>query len=133
VVVTSHGCVCEKYERALAKGRPEVARKVFVQVAPLENAEAFPRDQLPTIEKGGMRDLFYLEGSGLDLKHKVTILTREQAVPAEVLVEKCKRVAQVADWQWAALRLHLTLTRFRKPADKIFRDELLKGGDQDGD
>jgi hypothetical protein len=124
-IVSSHGCVCEDYDRALELGRSSTARKAVVQVVPLQSASTF-KDKVEMIQRGEMYDFFFVEGDGQTLDHQVAILTREQAIPASILAD-CNRIAQVADWQWEALRLHLTLARFRREPDELFRDEFLKG------
>lgn len=124
-VVTSHGCVCEDYERATEANRSSAADRVQIQVAPLVPASNF-KDKIKLIREGKLLDFFFVEGDGQKLNHHVAVLAREQPVPASVLV-KCPTIAQLADWQWEALRLHLTVSRFRCDPKEIFRDELLTG------
>lgn len=122
-VVTSHGCVCEDYERATEANRSSAADRVQIQVAPLVPASNF-KEKINLIQEGKLLDYFFVEGDGQKLNHQVAVLAREQPVPAPLLVE-CPTVAQLADWQWEALRLHLTICRFRCDPKEIFRDELL--------
>jgi hypothetical protein len=128
-LVTSHGCVCEVYERAVEQKKTSAAKKAYIQVVPLQPASTF-RQKVGLIQNGEMRDYFFVEGDGPKLAHHVAVLTREQALPAAVLAD-CTRLAQVADWQWEALRLHITLTRFRMKPEEVFRDEFLKGVDDE--
>jgi hypothetical protein len=129
VIVSSHGCVCENYERALELGRSDTAKKAMVQVIPLQPATDF-RQKFEMIRRGETYDLFFVEGDGNEFQHHVAVLTKEQPIPAEILVESCTRLVQVSDWQWEALRLHQTLARFRTDPEKIFRDELLKAAEK---
>lgn len=124
-VVTSHGCVCEDYERATEAKRSGAAERVQIQVAPLVPADNF-KEKINLIREGKLLDFFFIEGDGQKLKHQVAVLAREQPVPASLLVD-CPTIAQLADWQWEALRLHLTVARYRCDPKEIFRDELLVG------
>jgi len=123
-IVTSHGCVCEDYDRAVKDGKSSAADRVFIQVAPLRPAKDF-RDKIGLIQEGKLLDLFFIEGDGGKLAHQVADLTREQPIPARVLAD-CKKVARIADWQWNALMVHMTVARFRSAPADIFHPDLLK-------
>lgn len=123
-VITSHGCVCEDYERFVETGKSSAAARVMVQVAPLRNAEVF-RDKIKLIRDGQLLDYLYIEGDGQKIKHQVAILSEEQPIPARLLAA-CKKVAILADWQYERLRLQLTVARFRTKPDEIFRADHLR-------
>lgn len=125
-VVTSHGCVCEDYERALEAGKSSAASRILIQVAPLRPAADF-KHKVDEIRAGKLLDRFFVEGDGPKLSHQVADLTREQPVPAAVLV-KCQKIARLSDRQWQALLVHLAVARFRVDPAKLFRDEILRGG-----
>jgi hypothetical protein len=127
-VITSHGCVCEEYERLMNSGKSNAASRILIQVAPLRPAKVF-RDKIKLIREGKLLDYFFVEGDGQKLQHQVAILSGEQPVPARLLVD-CKKVARLSDWQWERLRLQLTVARFRVKPDEIFREELLKGAER---
>jgi len=123
-VVTSHGCVCEDFDRALEAKRSSAAERILIQVAPLRPANDF-KHKVDEIRAGQLLDRFFIEGDGSKLAHQVADLTREQPVPASILV-KCKKIARLSDRQWEALLIHMTVARFRIDPTKLFRDELLK-------
>jgi hypothetical protein len=123
-IITSHGCVCEDYDRAVKAGKSSAADRVFIQVAPLRPAKDF-RDKIDLIREGKLLDYFFIEGDGSKLAHQVADLKREQPIPAHVLAD-CKRVARIADWQWNALLVHMTVSRFRSAPADIFHPDLLK-------
>jgi hypothetical protein len=129
-VVTSHGCVCEDYERAIGAGRSSAAERLLLQVAPLRPAKDF-KHKIGEIQRGELLDRFFVEGDGKKLAHQVADLTREQPIPASVLV-KCKKIARLADWQWEALLIHMTIARFRIDPAQVFSEEILKGAGRDG-
>jgi hypothetical protein len=124
-VVTSHGCVCEDYERAISAGRTSAADRILIQVAPLRPAKDF-KQKIAEIRDGKLLDRFFIEGDGQRLAHQVVDLSREQPMPASVLM-KCKKVARLSDQQWEALLVHMAVARFRIDPAKLFRDEILKG------
>lgn len=124
VVVTSNGCTCEDYERVVAAGQTQKAAKMMVQVAPLRPATNFPQGRLEEIRSGKHLDFFYVYGKATVLPDHVVDVTREQPVPAHVLA-KCAKVARLAEWQWQALLIHLTVSRFHQEPADLFRDELL--------
>jgi hypothetical protein len=125
-MVTSHGCVCEDYDRAMAEGKSSAARRLYVQVAPLRAAKD-KKAKLDVIEQGRMPEYFYVEGDGNRLDHQVADLSREQPIPAWVLVEKCDKIARIADWQWKALCVHLAVAQFRVEPEDLFNPEILRG------
>ena len=43
----------------------------------------------------------------------------EQPVPASVL-EGCKKIARLADWQWSRLLVHQTVSRWHQRPEEIF-------------
>ncbi len=124
--VTSNGCTCEDYERAIEKGWSSSAARVYVQVAPLRPAKDF-KDKQDEIRAGRRLDLFFIKGDDKKLADQVADLTREQPIPASVLAS-CKKIARLADWQWSALLVHIAVSRFHVKPEELFRDELLKGG-----
>jgi hypothetical protein len=123
-IVTSDGCVCEAYERAVAAGRSSEADRVTLQVAPLKAASVF-RQKIEVIKSGAHLDLFFLHGEGSRLADQVVDLTREQGIPASVLAA-CTKCALVADWQWKRLLIHIAVSRFRQQPEALFREELLE-------
>jgi len=50
--VTSNGCACEDYERAVAAGRSQAAAKIMVQVAPLRPVATLPDHRIDEIQLG---------------------------------------------------------------------------------
>ena len=124
-VVTSHGCVCEDYERAIEKGQSSAADRVLIQVAPLRPAKDF-KHKVDEIRNGQLLDRFFIEGDGPKLSHQVADLSREQPVPASLLVG-CQKIARLSDQQWEALLVHMAIARFRIDPAKLFRDEILRG------
>jgi len=125
-VITSNGCTCEDYERALERGSSAVDR-ILIQVAPLRNAKVFPPEKQEEIKEGRRLDLFYIYGDGAKLGDQIAVLTYEQPVPASVLVSQ-DTVARLADWQFKNLLIHNAVSRFHIEPGELFRDELLKGG-----
>lgn len=125
-IITSHGCVCEDFDRAVQDGKSSKAARIFIQVAPLRPARDF-RDKIDLIQEGKLLDLYFIEGDGSKLAHQVVDLKREQPIPARVLAD-CKKVARIADWQWNALLVHMTVARFRSAPADIFHPDLLKAG-----
>jgi hypothetical protein len=130
-LITSHGCTCEDYYRALKQGSSAVNR-VWVQVAPLRPASDFDDKTIAEVREGVQLDRFFVEGDGSRLRDQVAILTREQPFQASLLAG-CKRAVRIADWQWERLLIHMTVSRFHARPEQIFRDELLtreEGGDE---
>jgi hypothetical protein len=123
-VVTSNGCTCEDYERALKKGSSAAAR-IWIQVAPLRPAKDF-RDKVDEIREGKRLDHFFIEGDGEKLQDQVVILTREQPFPGSLLAASDK-VARLADWQWNAMLVHMAVSKFHAPPGDLFQNELLVG------
>jgi hypothetical protein len=122
-IITSHGCACEDYERAVARGRSSQADRVMLQVAPLKPAKAFG-DKIETIKQGIQLDCFFIEGDA-SLADQVVDLTREQGIPASVLAS-CKKAGQIADWQWSGLLVHIAVSRFHQTPEELFRQDLLE-------
>jgi hypothetical protein len=129
VVVTSHGCVCEDYDRAMAEGMTSAARRLYVQVAPLRAAKD-KQAKLEVIKAGRMPEYFYIEGDGKKLDHQVADLSREQPIPAWVLVDRCQKIARIDDWQWNALCVHIAVGQFRVEAEDLFNPKILKGANR---
>ncbi len=124
-IITSHGCACEDYERAVAmSGRSSQANRVMLQVAPLRPARQFPSDKLDTIKAGSHLDCFFIQGDG-SIADQVVDLTREQGIPASVLAT-CKRSGVIAEWQWKGLLVHIAVSRFHQTPEELFRLELLE-------
>jgi hypothetical protein len=126
-IITSHGCACEDYERALQEGRTSAARRLMLMAAPLKQAKAF-RDKIETIKGGTALDYFFIKGENPWPADQVVDLTHEQAIPASVLAD-CKKVAQIADWQWKRLLIHIAISRFHQQPEELFREELLESDD----
>jgi len=132
VVVCSHGCVCEDYDRHIEANQTGKARRIYVQVAPIRSITDFTDSEeklkkVEAIKRGEVADAFYLYSDGKAFGDQVVDLTREQPIPAGILVRDCKRIARLADWQWNALGIHATMARFRVEAEKLFHPDMLKG------
>jgi hypothetical protein len=124
-LVTSNGCACEDYDRALAAGRGQAAAKVMIQVAPLRPAASYPSHRLDEIASGQQLDFFLVHGKAGVLPDHVVDLTREQPVPASVLAG-CPKIARLAAWQWKALLIHIAVSRFHQKPEDLFRADLLE-------
>jgi hypothetical protein len=119
-IVTSHGCACEDYARAVAAGRSSQARKIRLHVAPIRAITGQPEDKLAQIRDGKVWRFFYVYGDGgQTLQDQVVDLDDEQAIPATVLWE-LPRVARLAPWQWRALLMHITVNRWGRSPEDIF-------------
>ncbi len=125
-VITSHGCACEDYERALEGSRSQQAEKILLHVAPLRSARDFPEHRVEEIRSGRYLGSFFIYGQGSVLSDQIVDFTREQPVPAVVL-SQCTKIARLADWQWARLLVHLAVSRFHQEPETLFRPELLGG------
>ncbi len=128
-IITSHGCSCEDYERALREGRTSAARRLMLMAAPLKQAKAF-REKIETIKTGTALDYFFIKGENPWPADQVVDLTHEQALPASVLAD-CRNVALIADWQWKALLVHIAISRFHQQPEELFREELLENRSPD--
>jgi hypothetical protein len=128
-IITSHGCSCEDYERAIQEGRSSAAKRKMLMVAPLKAAKVF-RDKIDTIKSGTALDYFFIQGEPPWPADQVVDLTREQAIPASVLAG-CKKVAQIEDWQWKALLIHIAISRFHQQPEDLFREDLLESRSPD--
>lgn len=126
-IITSNGCACEDYERAVDERMSSQAARLMLQVAPLNNAKQFPEDKLDIIKTGDHLDFFFLKGEGSRLADQVVDLSREQGIPASVLVD-CKKVALIANWQWRRLLVHIAVTRFHQRPEELFLAGLLETG-----
>lgn len=123
-VITSNGCSCEDYERAIAQGREQASAKLMLQVAPLTPVEQFPPHRREEILSGRYLDRFYVYGDGSGLGDQVLDFAREQPVPARILAA-CPKIARIAEWQWQHLLIHLAVSRFHQTPEELFRAELL--------
>jgi len=126
-VITSHGCACEDYERALAAGRTQAAAKVMLHVAPLRAITNMPEHRLEEIKAGQQLDYFYIYGERNTLNDHLVDLSLEQPVPASVL-SACTKIARLAPWQWRHLLVHIAVSRFHESPETLFRPELLESG-----
>ena len=125
-IITSEGCACEAYERALQEGRSSAAAKVMLQVAPIRPANDY-RDKIETVKAGQVLGLFFVKGEGSRLGDCVVDFSHEQGIPASVLAG-CKKSALISDWQWKRLLVHLTVSRWRQKAEDLFREDLIESG-----
>ena len=121
-VITSQGCACEDYDRAIAAGQTSKARRVKLHVAPLNPAAGRPEEKLQMIRDGKVWQYFYIYGETGTLQDQVADVDAEQAIPAFVLAD-LPRVARLARWQWNALLIHLTVNRWGRPPEQIFGEE----------
>jgi hypothetical protein len=118
-VITSHGCACEDYRRHIEAGQTSKARKVVLHVAPLAEVRDVPEEKRQIIRAGEMWRYFYLTGQDGVLADHLVDLDAEQAIPAEVL-QGLTKIARIADWQWQALLIHITVNRWGRSAEDIF-------------
>jgi hypothetical protein len=126
-IITSDGCACEDYERAIAAGRTQAAAKIMLRVAPLRPVKGLPDNRAEEIRTGKHLDYFYVHGVPPILPDHFVDLSREQPVPAETLVG-CPKIARLADWQWRGLLVHFAVSRFHQPPEELFRPDLLEEG-----
>lgn len=124
-VITSHGCACEDYDRAVQARRTDAARKLTLQVAPLRSINNQGAETLDRIRHGDQMDYFYVYGDR-QVADQILDFTREQPIPAYVLMT-CNKIATLAEWQWRRLLVHLAVSRFHQPPEEIFRAEILGG------
>ena len=124
-LVTSNGCACEDYERALAPpGRSSAAARIMIQVAPLRPASQFSERQIDEIRQGKQLDYFFVHGEGTFLADQVADLTFEQPIPASILAA-CTKSTRLADWQWQRLLIHHTVSRFHQQPETLFLERVL--------
>jgi hypothetical protein len=128
-VVTSHGCTCEDYQRRLDLGHTQAAAKVMIQVAPLRPATSFPLQQRSAIADGDYFDYFLVYGQRGVLGDQVADLTKEQSIPASVVMT-CDKIARLAPWQWNRLLVHIAVSRFHQKPETIFRPDILESPDE---
>jgi len=126
-IITSEGCACEVYERALREGKSSAAGKVMLQVAPIRPADVYGESKIETIRGGHVLGLFFVKGEGSRLGDCVVDFSHEQSIPASVLVD-CTKSALISDWQWKRLLIHLTVSRWRQKPEELFREDLLQSG-----
>lgn len=124
-IITSEGCACEAYERAVNESKSSAAQKVMLQVAPLRQPGVYGAEKLDLIKGGKVLGLFFVQGEGSRLGDCVVDLTCEQSMPAWLLAY-CTKSALIADWQWKRLLVHLTVSRWRQPPESLFREDLLE-------
>jgi len=126
-IITADGCACEDYERMLAKGHTQAAAKLMLHVAPLRATKDVPEHRLEEIRSGEQLDYFYVYGETGKLPDQMLDFSYEQPVPASVL-DGCKKIARLADWQWKRLLVHQTVSRWHQKPEKIFLDAILAEG-----
>ena len=124
-VVTSHGCACEDYYRAMAAGKTSQARKIALHVAPIRAIGDRPDEKLQKIRAGEVWRYFYVYGEQGTLQDQLVDLDSEQAIPAAALAELPK-VARLATWQWRGLLIHVTVNRWARKPEEIFGEERAK-------
>jgi hypothetical protein len=122
-IVTSDGCDCEDYDRAVALGRN--TDRLTIHVTPLRDAGGFPHHRIDEIRSGGHLRYFYIVGDDDVVGDKIADLWNEQPIPASLLV-KLRHRATVADWQWRRLLIHFAVTRFHQTPQELFREGLLE-------
>lgn len=124
-VITSEGCACEDYERALKAGKPQKANKIWLHVAPLVEVKDQDPEQIAQIKNGDFTQWFYVEGEAGTLGPQLVDLDREQAIPASVLAGLTK-ITRLAEWQWRKLLLQVIFNRThmtRKQLHELFAPE----------
>lgn len=121
-VITSQGCACEDYDRAVAAGQTSKARRVKLHVAPLAPVAGRPDDKLQLIRDGKVWQYFYIYGEAGRMHDQVADIDAEQAIPASVLAGLPK-IARLAAWQWNALLIHLTVNRWGQAPEAIFGEQ----------
>lgn len=126
-IITSDGCACEDYERMLAQGHTQAAARLMLHVAPLRATKDVPEHRLEEIRSGEQLDYFYVYGETGKLPDHMLDFSYEQPVPASVL-EGCKKIARLADWQWKRLLVHQTVSRWHQKPEKIFLASVLAEG-----
>lgn len=126
-IITSEGCACEVYERALREGKSSAAAKVMLQVAPVRPAKDYGAAKTETIKAGKVLGLFFVAGEGTRLADCVADLSHAQGIPASVLVD-CTKSALISDWQWKRLLIHMTVSQWRQKPEDLFREDLLQSG-----
>ena len=124
-VITSQGCACEDYQRALDLGRTSQANKIILQVAPLTDTAGRPQDKLEKMRRGEVLRIFYIYGEAGTVQDQLVDLDGEQGIPAFVLAGLPK-VARLGDWQWRGLLIHGTVNRWGRSAEEIFGEERAK-------
>ena len=124
-IITSEGCACEVYERALDQDKTNAARKVMLQVAPLRQPSVYGDEKLDLIKGGHVLGLFFVKGEGTRLGDSVVDLACEQSMPAWLLAY-CTKSALISDRQWKRLLIHLTVSRWRQEPENLFREDLLE-------
>jgi hypothetical protein len=126
-IITSDGCACEDYERMVAKGHTQAAAKLMLHVAPLRATKDVPEHRLEEIRSGEQLDYFYVYGETGTLTDQLLDFSYEQPVPASVL-ERCTKIARLADWQWKRLLVHQTVSRWHQKPETIFLAKVLAEG-----
>lgn len=122
-IVTSDGCACEDYERALERGS-SAAKKVLIHVAPLRKLDVFPEHRIEEIRSGRHLRFFAVDGND-DVPDFAVDLDDEQSFPAAMLVGLRHR-ATISEYQWRRLLIHIAVCRFHEDPEKIFHPDLLK-------
>ena len=124
-IITSEGCACEAYERALAENRSSEASKIFLKAAPIYPAKEYGEEKIEIIKAGKVLGLLFIQGEGSRLGDCVVDLSRESSFPAYVLAG-CTKSALIADWQWKRLLIHSTVSQWRQQPEALFREDLLE-------
>lgn len=124
-IVTSHGCACEDYERALGAGKSSKARKVLLRVARMQPASNFPALVLDDIRDGQHTDLFFVDGDETT-PDQVVDLTNEQPFPAELLVKLPFRT-RISEAQWKRLQMQAMVERLHAKPEEFLKAEIVSG------
>ncbi len=127
-VVTSDECACEDYKRALDAGYGDKAKKIDLQVAPVQPANRYSEEAIENIKAGESLERFFIYG-GQSLPDSVVQVDKKTAIPAHVLAT-LKTITVLAPWQWRGLVVHLTVSQWHEKPENILRPELLEGGDR---
>jgi hypothetical protein len=108
-VVTSHGCVCERFlrKRDSGKASDQELASYTLHVSPVDKIDDFDPGILGDIRKGRVHDLFALPSEG-KLPEFIVDLSQEQPIPAATVMELRRMASLSEDCMWA-----LMLHRFR--------------------
>ena len=129
-IVTSHGCYCERYDRALEAGKTTRAAKIQLYVCPITSARNLNANDQATVREGKnfqYHALPVIPG----VPEMFVDATLEQSIPARLL-ETLDRTASLTETEWIKLVVHQTTFRFRREAAAIFRPDLLDPSTAEG-